>query len=220
MSDESSAPTKSASRKIPGGLPYTTSPGVLSRVLERIPASEKPSVFNTDFISTVLGAAGGASRQVPPILKGVGLISQSGTPTELYSQFQTESGRAAAAIQALKNGFSEIFRRNQYAHKADEGGLVDIIVSVTGLPKSDPVVRYIKNTFNVFKGFTQGARDETVTPTEPDTKTTTQENADPSNDIAPKSMQLAYNINIILPETTNIEVYNSIFKSLNSNLMK
>lgn len=68
---------RAARRKIPGGLPYTTSPGVLKGVLEKIPHSEKSHVFNTDCISTVLGSTGGAARQVPPILKTAGLLSQA-----------------------------------------------------------------------------------------------------------------------------------------------
>jgi hypothetical protein len=32
-------------------------------------------------------------------------------------------------------------------------------------------------------------------------------------------LHLAYNINVVLPETTNVEVYNAIFRSLKSNLL-
>ncbi|HET6432831.1 DUF5343 domain-containing protein [Dyella sp.] len=223
MSDEATvtaSPEKASRRKIPGGLPYTTSHGVLKRVMEKIPHSEKPSVFNTDFLATVMEASGGAARPVPPILKAVGFLNQSGTPTELYSQFQTENGRAGAAVQALKNGFAEVFRRNQYAHRADEPTLTDIIVAVTGLPKRDPVVRYILNTFQVFQDFGKGFReDQTSTDKEVDQKNL--EISSTTSAVGPpmKHMQLAYNINVILPETTNVEVYNAIFRSLKANLL-
>jgi hypothetical protein len=101
---ENTASQRKERRKIPGNLPYTTSPGVLKSVLEKIPAAEKPSVFNYDFLGTVLNATGGSSRPIPPILKTMGFLSQSGTPTELYSQFQTESGRAV--ILPVLTGFS------------------------------------------------------------------------------------------------------------------
>lgn len=210
---------KAARRKIPGGLPYTTSPGVLKSVLEKIPHSEKPHVFNPDFISTVLGSSGGAARQVPPILKTAGLLTQSGAPTELYSQFQTESGRSAAAVQILKNGFAEVFRRNQFAHRADESTLTDIVVSVTGLPKKDPVVRYIINTFKAFQDYAKGARDTDVA--EVEAAPVEREAGAPlaSTEAVARTMQLAYNINVVLPETTNVEVYNAIFRSLKANLL-
>ncbi|MNB95717.1 hypothetical protein D3C81_372600 [compost metagenome] len=210
---------KAARRKIPGGLPYTTSPGVLKSVLEKIPHSEKPHVFNPDFISTVLGSSGGAARQIPPILKSAGLLSQSGAPTELYSRFQTESGRSAAALQILKNGFAEVFRRNQFAHKADESALTDIVVSVTGLPKKDPVVRSIISTFKVFQDYAKGVRDTDVA--EVEAAQVDREASAPlaSSEGVARTMQLAYNINVVLPETTNVEVYNAIFRSLKANLL-
>jgi hypothetical protein len=85
-------------RTIQGNLPYTTSVGVLKRILEKIPDSEKPTTFNYDFLSTVLGASGGSARQVLPILKKCGIIASEGTPTDLYSEFQTDGGRPNAAV--------------------------------------------------------------------------------------------------------------------------
>jgi hypothetical protein len=213
---------KTARRKIPGGLPYTSSPGVLKRVLEKIPTSEKPGTFTTDFLSTVMGATGGAARPIIPILKATGLLNQTGSPTEIYSQFQTDAGRPKAALQAMRNGFGEIFRRNQYAHKAEEAALVDVIVAITGLPKKEGIVRYILNTFQAFQDYAKQARE--------DNKADEQSDAGQSHDAPPPPLadkncsnsgrlQLAYNINVVFPETTNVEVYNAIFKSLKANLL-
>ncbi|MGJ4882903.1 DUF5343 domain-containing protein [Bradyrhizobium sp. HKCCYLRH3097] len=223
--DQESAPEvtsaeRAARRKIPGNLPYTSSPGVLRRVLEKIPTSEKPGVFNSDFLSTVMGASGGAARPIIPILKATGLLNQSGTPTELYSQFQTDAGRPGAALQALRNGFGEIFRRNQYAHRAEEPALIDVIVAITGLPKKENIVRYILNTFQVFQDTAKLAREETTN----DEKRDTEQQSDtsqspPSGRLGTGRLQLAYNINVVLPETTNVEVYNAIFRSLKANLL-
>jgi hypothetical protein len=204
-------------RTIQGNLPYTSSIGVLKRVLEKIPVSEKPSTFNNDFLSTVLGASGGASRPVIPILKKAGLLGSDGTPTELYSQFQTEGGRPAAALQALKNGFAEIFRRNQYAHKADQEKVRDLIVAVTGLPKTEPIVKSIFNTFEVFQEFAKAAVDDAAVPGIPNEAPNDISNAKPHSEA--RELSLAYHFNIILPETTNIEVFNAIFRSLKENLI-
>jgi hypothetical protein len=210
-------PERAARRKIPGNLPYTTSPGVLRRALEGIPVSEKPSVFNSDFVNTVLGLTGGASRPIIPIFKAVGLLSQSGVPTDLYSHFQTESGRATAALQALRSGFSEIFKRNQFAHRADENALTDLIVGVTGLPRSDAVVSAIRGTFQAFQELARSASDERVPQAaEPPVKG----QVDISEIVETRrSLGLLYNINVVLPETTNIEVYNTIFRSLKANML-
>lgn len=211
---------KARRRKIPGGLPYTSSPGVLRRVLERIPTSEKPGIFTSDFLGTVMGATGGAARPIIPILKSTGLLNQTGAPTELYARFQTEAGRPAAALQALKNGFSEIFRRNQYAHRADESALIDVIVAITGLPKKEGIVRYILATFQAFQETAKLAREDASGGDSADT-------GQPSDVVLPLDanaggtgrLQLVYNINVVLPETTNVEVYNAIFRGLKGNLL-
>ena len=214
------SPEKTTRRKIPGGLPYTSSPGVLKRVLEKIPTSEKPAVFTADFLGTVMGATGGASRPIIPILKSTGLLNQTGSPTELYAQFQTDAGRSTAALKAARNGFAEIFRRNQYAHKADEATLIDVIVAITGLPKRDSIVRYIANTFQVFQEYAKQAREDTTGEEVPDAEQAT--GGTPSINSAGQGdgrLQLSYNINVVLPETTNVEVYNAIFRSLKGNLL-
>lgn len=189
--------------------------------MEKIPTSEKPTIFTTDFLGTVMGATGGAARPIIPILKATGLLNQAGAPTELYAQFQTDAGRPVAALQALRNGFGEIFRRNQYAHRAEEGVLIDVIVAITGLPKKENIVRYILSTFQVFQETAKLAREDA--PAEEPGEN--GQSHDPQPPIAPGKLssggrlQLAYNINIVLPETTNVEVYNAIFRSLKANLL-
>ncbi len=212
---------KTARRKIPGGLPYTSSPGVLKRVLEKIPTSEKPGTFNTDFLGTVMGTTGGAARPIIPILKATRLLSQTGAPTELYAQFQTDAGRPAAALKALRNGFAEMFRRNQYAHKAEESALVDVIVAITGLPKKEGIVRYILNTFQTFQGYAKQAREDAGSDEQGDSGQSYDGTPPPAdqNGGGNGRLQLAYNINVVLPETTNVEVYNAIFRSLKANLL-
>lgn len=211
---------RAARRKIPGSLPYTSSPGVLRRVLEKIPTSEKPSVFNTDFLGTVMGATGGAARPIIPILKATGLLNQNGAPTELYAQFQTEAGRPAAALQALQNGFREIFRRNQYAHRASEQELIDLIVAITGLPKKEGIVRYILTTFQAFQELAKNARDTEDAGTAEAGKPAAEPQQTETGTGLGGGLQLAYNINVVLPETTNVEVYNAIFRSLRGNLLR
>lgn len=213
------ATSESSRRKIPGNIPYTMSPGVLKRVLERIPQAEKPPVFSTDFLATVLEASGGAARPVIPILKSTQMLNQGGVPTELYAQFQTEGGRPMAALQAMRNGFPEVYRRNSYAHTASESALVDILVAITGLTKSDRILKSMLQTFQCFQEYAKAAKIEAVQSEHPG------ENNDQNHDIGrlnveqPKGLQLVYNINVVLPETTNIDVFNAIFKSLKGNLL-
>jgi hypothetical protein len=215
------AEENAASRQIGGNLPYTSSVGVFKRALQKIIESERPAKFNKDFLNTVFEITGGASMPVIPILKKTGMLAENGSPTSVYAEFQTEGGRANAALQAMRNGFQEIFKRNQYAHKADKDKIVDLIVAITGLTKSDRIVGLIYNTFQAFQDYAKGASDRADTKREqPDAGAQSSEQSVSQGQGSSVPIGLAYQINIILPESTNIDVFNSIFKSLRENLLK
>jgi uncharacterized protein DUF5343 len=215
------AEENAASRQIGGNLPYTSSVGVFKRALQKIIESERPAKFNKDFLNTVFEITGGASMPVIPILKKTGMLAENGSPTSVYAEFQTEGGRANAALQAMRNGFQEIFKRNQYAHKADKDKIVDLIVAITGLTKSDRIVGLIYNTFQAFQDYAKGASDRADTKREqPDAGAQSSEQSVSQGHGSSVPIGLAYQINIILPESTNIDVFNSIFKSLRENLLK
>lgn len=218
-SSKDSAETEAApARQILGNLPYTTSIGVFKRALQKITESERPPKFNKDYLNTVLGISGGASMPVIPILKKTGFIEENGNPTALYAEFQTDGGRSAAAYQALRNGFAEIFKRNTYAHKADKEKIVDTIVAITGLAKSDRIVGFIYNTFQAFQEYAKSAPENPEMPQVRNSAEVAETSSSAPN--GPKPIGISYQFNIVLPESTNIEVFNSIFKSLRDNLLR
>src|SRR3546814_7235614 len=92
-------------------------------------------------MGTILKLTGGGARTVPPFLKKMQFLGADGTPTPLYSKFKTDGGRSQAAYEGLRNAYGELFRRNEYIHKADENSVKDTIVEITGLKKNDPITR-------------------------------------------------------------------------------
>lgn len=212
-----------AKRKIPGNLPYLTSSGTMKSVLERIIDPQTPARFNPDFLENVLSLKGGAARATVPIMKKMGFVSSDGVPTELYSKFRTSSGRGAAALQGLQAAFAEIFRRSTYAHTVSESKLKDLIVEVTGLSPSDPVATAIKGTFNAIKSFVP-ADINLDFDNQSAEKVEDEDPKDRSNGhpdvMSGQGIRLAYNINIVLPETSDLNVLNAIFRSIKENLMR
>jgi Family of unknown function (DUF5343) len=207
-------------RDIPGNLTYTTSYGVLKRVLDGIITAERPDKFSGDFMSTVLNVTGGSARAVPPILKRMGFLSADGSPTDTYSRFKSDSGRSSAALEGLRKGFSEIFRRNDFAHRADQSTVKDIVVEITGLNKNDPVVTAIVGTFQSVRDYVDVNK---LSQEEPAARAQTENpranSDDVSNGFRANGISLVYNISIVLPETTNVQVFNAIFRSLKENLL-
>ncbi|HEV7659179.1 MAG TPA: DUF5343 domain-containing protein [Allosphingosinicella sp.] len=219
--------TPAARREIPGGLPYLAASGTLKKILERITEAAQPPKFNSDFLENVLKLKGGAGRAIPPILKKLGLLSTDGVPTELYAKFRTESGRGRAAHQALRKGFPEIFKRSDYAHTVPDNKLRDIIVEITGLKPNDKVVQAIKGTFNAVKSFVPTDLD--ISGEDADTSAGFDEGQITPMGSMPgglgagtpgNGIRLAYNINIVLPETSDLKILNAIFRSIKENLMQ
>ncbi|MFI4935879.1 MAG: DUF5343 domain-containing protein [Caulobacterales bacterium] len=157
----------------------------------------------------------------PPFLKKMQFIQADGTPTLLYSKFKTDGGRSQSAYDGLKNAFGELFKRNEYIHKAEENSVKDTIVEITGLKKADPIVRLMYTSFDAVRSFISGE----ISATSEGSRTETEEEASGDQnhfDGAGGSLRLglSYQINIVLPETENISVFNAIFKSLRDNLLR
>jgi hypothetical protein len=172
----------------------------------------------------MLKIKGGSGRATIPILKRMGFITSEGVPTELYNRFKTDGGRSAAALQGLKNGWAEIFKRSEYAHVAGDDKVKDIIVQITGLPKNDPVATAIRSTFNVVRNYVTAGTEVLSDSTEAEGPQEEQRAAERlsqnerSNE--PGGIRLAYNINIVLPETSDLSVLNAIFRSIKENLLR
>lgn len=220
-SDNTAVKAGDKKREIKGGLPYSTSPGTFKKALDGIIVAERPERFSGDFMSTVLKLSGGSARPIPPLLKKMSFLTSDGTPTDLYSKFKSDTARGQAALDGLRNAFGEMFRRNDFVHRADEAVVRDLIVEITGLKKNDGIVRMIAQTYEAVRGFADKggtpSSDANVVGLSSD-----QVNEAPPGRVPPgrnPPLGLSYHINVVLPETENIAVFNAIFRSLRDNLL-
>lgn len=98
-------------------------------------------------------------------------------------------------------------------------------MQVTGLPVTDQIVRYILATFQSFQELAKGAKEGQADEADEaagDSRTGGEDNdgsGERGPDVRAGKLNLAYNINVVLPETTNVEVYNAIFRSIKGNLL-
>lgn len=208
---------KKARKDVPGNFSYSFTPGRFKEALQAMIGAERPPSFNRDFIETVLNIKGGSVSGFPPILKRLGFLASDNSPTELYGLFQADSSRSAAALAGLKNGFAELFKRNAHVHKADDAKIKDYLVQITGRKKDDAVITAILGTFNAVKSFITDDVSEDTPGTENQTRTDDLSDRNPSS--LSGNLGLSYHINIVLPETKDIAVFNAIFQSLKQNLL-
>lgn len=207
--------------------PFMNAYGNVTKILNKIKDAKTPERFSTDYLGTVLGFTGGSATPFIPLAKRLGLISPDGTPTALYSQFRNDTSSQQAMAKAIRNGYPELYKRNEYAHALDQKGLEGLIMEATGLPKESKTIRAIVGTFNALKAFANFELEDSVEkdPVEKkaprnvsDESQTKKTNTSDSPVALP--LGLSYTINLNLPDTADQAVFNAIFKSLKENLLQ
>lgn len=194
--------------------PYMLSNNKISQIIERIQTAARPPKFTIEVLRS-LGFTSTNDRAFIPLAKKLGFLHDDGTPTALYDQLRDKTSTKTILATQIKLLFSELYAINMEIHKATESEIKGAIGRVTG--KDEDGVARIYNTFKALCNIA----DFEYTPHTEETK------VEEKNDIPPNatlplqsgSPQFHYNIQIHLPATTDISVYNAIFKSLKDNLL-
>jgi Family of unknown function (DUF5343) len=207
-------------------LPYMVSPGTIPKILGKIAEARRPDRFTQDFLEVKLGFPGGSARPIIPLLKRIGFLSSDGTPTKLYDSFRNAGSAGAAMAEGMKIGYKEIFDRNEYAYDMPREKLQALVVEMTGLEKDNRVAQSIVATFWALKEFAnfEVRSDAESVPLRADVGVTNDRPAPlpkPPVDDGSRQMELrvGYTINLNLPETTDPDVFNAIFRALKENLL-
>ncbi|QPN26512.1 DUF5343 domain-containing protein [Brucella sp. BO2] len=202
-------------------LPYVTAPGNIKKALEGIARAATPPKLSQDFVKTVLKIPGGSGDQMTSFLKKIGLASSDGTPTPLYNQFRNPSTSGQAIAQAIRTAYEPLFRRNEYMYDLSDKELQGLIVEETGQAHESNAVSLIFSCIKQLKSLA----DFGSTPflieerrSEPTQESSVQK--DISLTGGGIGLNLGYTINLNLPATTDIAVFNAIFKSLRENLLR
>jgi uncharacterized protein DUF5343 len=200
--------------------PFMNASGLVTKILDKIIEASQPERFTQDFLSTKLGFAGGSARPMISLLKKLGFLASDGTPTPLYSQFRNPENRGAATYQGLRAAYKEIYDRNEFAHELPKDKLKNLVVELTGMEPDNQSVGAIVSTFLNLKAYANFDKP----PSAGNGKVTVIEKGDPPPPPQPAQnptgLNLSYTINLNLPETTDVEVFNAIFRSLKENLLK
>lgn len=205
-------------------VPYLQAYGNLKKALDRITKATVPPKFTQDFLSTTLDLSGGGARPVVPYLKRAGFLTSDGTPTDLYKQFRNPSLRGMAAAQGLRNAYSHLYTTNEYVHDSNEKDLKGLIVQVTGLSEDSKLIPAMIGTFKTMKEYADFNANGDVVPEEQgkgeaeDLGGTNQVGGGGPSDNR-NSIRLGYTIHLNLPATTDIAVFNAIFRSLKEHLL-
>lgn len=200
--------------------PYMNAYGNIGRALKKIKEAQTPPRFTQDFLATKLGLTGGGARPLIPYLKRTGFLGSDGVPTDRYKRFRNPGQTGKAAAEALREGYKALYEVNEYIHDATEDDVLGVVVQVTGLEAESATAKAIVASFKALKDFAVfGESDDE----EDEEDVEIKNNVDTSEGTSTtyqKNLGLSYTINLNLPATSDIKVFDAIFKSLKENLLK
>jgi hypothetical protein len=195
-------------------------PGSIAKILEKVKEAGTPENFNGDFLSTKLGFKGGNYRTFISWAKKTGLLNGDGTPTHLYRSFRNPTSSKASLAQAIRNGYAELYSRNEYCHELDRKAFKGLVMEATGEPHDSKVVEVIVSTFFNAKALADfDVRSDEVGRLEQKAEKQTE----PESEKAQQKrvhLGLNYTINLVLPKTDDPAVFAAIFQSLRETLLK
>lgn len=208
-------------------LPYVLRVGTLTKILEKAKAAAVPERFTQDFLETKLGFKGGTAKAAIPLLKKIGLLASDGSPTDLYRRFRNPAMSGAAMAAAVKHGYKTLYEMNEYVHDANDKDLKGLVVQATGAESDSRVVQAIVASFKALIALAkfdeelgEDQSQDRDTGSDADTGDDDEKSGASGRRERNGGFNLAYTINLNLPASTDIAVFDAIFKSLKQHLLK
>jgi hypothetical protein len=156
------------------------------------------------------------------------MLGSDGVPTDRYKRFRNAGSSGAAAAEALRSAYQPMYAVNEYVHdeKSDEK-IRGIIMQVTGSANGTASVKATLGSFKALREFADfsaaAARDGAGADLERELPGDAGGGDAGGGGGGPEGiadgLRLSYNINLHLPATSDVAVFNAIFKSLKEHLL-
>jgi hypothetical protein len=199
--------------------PYVEAYGKLKEFFKRITEAQVPPKVTLDFIYTKLGLKSSSYRAMIPLLRKLGFIDSANVPTAVYREYRDPTKSKIVMAQQIKKAYKELFAANEYANKLKREDVISKLNTVLGTPSDD---KYTPKVAGTFLGLVALADFEGTAPIEELKPMIVETPSGETLQLKPQVLRkfgISYTINLNLPATTDIEVFNAIFKALKENLL-
>ncbi|PZC42744.1 MAG: hypothetical protein DK306_002251 [Chloroflexi bacterium] len=188
-------------------------PGILQKIVE----GSAPEKFTLSHLKD-LGFKSSNDQPFIPILKELGFLTGDGSPTPRYHAYRDASRSQAVLGEALRETYGDLFLINETPTPDQRTAIEGKFKSVHNV--KDDLASRMATTFFALLELTE-LPSGTATPSPPtDLETPEPEESGQEDEERHKGQAtLHYNIQIHLPATRDVEVYNAIFKSLRDNVL-
>jgi hypothetical protein len=193
--------------------------GQLGEVFARIADGQAPETFTTQYLKD-LGFTSSNYRAVIPLLKSLGFLSEDGTPTPRYHDYRNTARSRRVMGEALREAYGDVFTIKANPTDADRPLIEGKFRSAHNA--STNVAKLMANTFYALLELADLSTSHNDTKKEekhPEPPVQFKIPSEPPSELH-RRPTLHYNIQIHLPATKDIEVFNAIFKALKEHLLE
>jgi hypothetical protein len=203
---------------------YLYTANTLPQILEAIQRAQVPPKFTNPFLQA-LGFKSTNDRAFINVWKGLGFLDGSSTPTEHYKAFRDKAIAKGVLARQIRLAYKGLFGVDENAQNLTAEVIKGKLATLTG--KDDTVLKKMAATFKALckeADFTAADNlpKKTVSPEDPARAAAEVVVESPALDqVTPRLPGLAFShtININLPATRDVAVYDAIFKSIREHLL-
>jgi hypothetical protein len=203
---------------------YLVSTRNLEAILKKLVDGVAPDKFTYDHLNSI-GFTSSSDRGIVPLLKDLGFLTGDGNPTPRYHLYRDRSNSKAVMAEALRDAYEDVFHIREIPTEQDRSAVEGLFKSKHN--STDKVAQLQAMTFYALlkNADLKAAAPRPKVPdgrevpsaSEPDGEL---EASDQKVESSRLLTELHYTIQIHLPPTKDIEVFNAIFRSLRENLLK
>lgn len=202
-------------------MSYLSSVKNVEAIFNSMLAAKAPDKFTTRFLED-LGFKSSSDRLFISMLKALGFIDNNGMPQQRYYEFMDQSQAKKIVARGVTEAYEDLFNLRRDAQNLTNEEVKNKLKTLTQGQKGERVIEQMASTFKALCAYADWSEELP----EPELPIIREQSAKQSNttpdQVMPsgnKHMNLHYNIQIHLPETTNMAVYDAIFQSLKKHLM-
>lgn len=203
---------------------YMTSVKNLPAIFDKIVEGTAPKKFTRAHLKSI-GFKSSNDVGVIAVLKDLGFLSADGTPTQRYHDYRDKSRSKSVMADALREAYEDIFHINEKPTSADRQAIEGKFKSAHNT--SDRVAAEQTKTFYALLKLADldaagkpRPKKEHEKAKEKEEEKDTGRREERHGGVALPFGGLRYNVEIHLPATKDVEVYNAIFKSLKEHLLE
>lgn len=208
-------------------MSYLTSVKNVESIFNSIIGAKAPERFTTKFLED-LGFKSSTDRLFIGMLKALGFLDEGGQPTQRYYEFLDQSQSKRIVAMGIEEAYEDLFNLNRNAQNMSNDDVKNKLKTLTQGQKSDRVIEQMAMTFRSLCSYADWSiHEEKRTDTNnvkeninhDENMSVLISNIGKAEKLNDSKMNLHYNIQIHLPETTNMAVYDAIFQSLKRHLL-